>query len=210
MLGLEQSLQPLQPRVGIMSTPSPHRITQLLRAWGDGDSTALDQLTPLVHKRLHELAGFYMRGERPDHILQTTALINEAYLRLINWKSEGWKNRGHFYGVLARLMRTVLVDFARHGNYAKRGGDLARVSFQRAISVSRDRSTDFVALDDALDNLTKLDPRKAHVVELRFYCGLSVEETAATLGVSPRTVMHEWSLAKAWLYQELTQGHDES
>jgi RNA polymerase sigma factor (TIGR02999 family) len=192
-----------------MATPSSQGITQLLIAWGDGDQTALDMLTPLVYAELHRLAKGYMSGERPGHTLQTTALINEAYLRLIDWKNVHWQSRAHFFGVAAQVMRRVLVDFARSRHYAKRGIGAQQVSLDEAITIHEDRSAELIALDDALKSLAKIDPRKSQVVELRFFGGLSAEETAEELKVSQRTVEREWRLARAWLYREL-RGKDES
>lgn len=186
-----------------MTTPSSHEVTQLLLAWSDGDQAALEQLTPLVHRELRRLAKGYMRQERPGHILQTTALINEAYLRLIDWKNVHWRSRAHFFGVAAQLMRRILVDFARARQQDKRGGAACQVSLDEAAGVSAERSAEFIALDEALDRLAAIDPRRSRMVELRFFGGLSEEETAEALKVSPRTVRREWSLARAWLYREL-------
>jgi RNA polymerase sigma-70 factor (ECF subfamily) len=183
----------------------PH-LTHLLLAWSDGDESALEKLTPIVYQELHRLAHRYMRAERPGHLLQATALINEAYLRLIDWKDVHWKNRAHFIGVCARLMRRILVDFARSRDYAKRGGRSLRVSLDQMAGFSNERETDLVALDDALKSLAEIDPRKSEIVELRFFGGLSVEETAAALHISVRTVQREWSLAQAWLLTELKRG----
>jgi RNA polymerase sigma factor (TIGR02999 family) len=188
-----------------MTTPSTKEVTQLLLAWSDGDQAALDQIIPLVHGELHRLARRYMQGERVGHTLQTTALINEAYLRLVDWKNVHWQNRAHFFGVAAQLMRRILVDFARSRRYAKRGGKALQVSLEDAATLSDERRRDLIALDDALKSLASLDPRKGQIVELRFFGGLSVEETAEVMKVSPRTVMREWNLARAWLYHELGQ-----
>src|SRR5262245_54755777 len=180
------------------------RITKLLAAWADGDHAALEQLMPLVYEELHRLARRYMRRERPGHSLQTTALVNEAYLRLVDWKNVQWQNRAHFFGVAAGLMRRILVDFARSRNYAKRGGGArVTVSLDEAATVSRDRAREILALDEALRSLAVIDPRKSQVVELRFFGGLSLDETAEVLSVSSRTVLREWDLAKAWLNREL-------
>jgi RNA polymerase sigma factor (TIGR02999 family) len=189
-----------------MSMPSSHEVTQLLLAWSDGDQAALEQLTPLVYRELRRLARGYMRQERPDHILQTTALINEAYLRLIDWKDVRWQNRAHFFGVAAQLMRRILVDFARASHQAKRGGAMRQVSLDEAAAVSVERAAEFIALDEALSRLAIIDQRRSRMVELRFFGGLSEEETAEALKVSPRTVRREWSLARAWLYRELQAG----
>jgi RNA polymerase sigma factor (TIGR02999 family) len=189
-----------------MDTPSTHEITQLLIAWDKGDEVALEQLMPLVHRELHGIARRYMAGERPGHILQTTALIHEAYLRLINWKNVGWQSRAHFFGLAAQMMRHILVDFARAQRREKRGGDRLQVSLSEAANLGKEQSADLVALDDALQDLEKLDPRQARVVELRFFAGLSLEETAEVLKVSVGMVRRDWSLAEAWLYRELSKG----
>jgi RNA polymerase sigma-70 factor, ECF subfamily len=191
--------------------PSSHEVTQLLVAWSDGDQAALEQLTPLVYRELNRLAEGYMRRERPGHLLQTTALVNEAYLRLIDWKNVCWQNRAHFFGVAAQLMRRILVDFARARHQDKRGGALRQVSFDEAEAAPVEQSAEFIALDEALERLAAIDPRRSRIVELRFFGGLSEEETAEVLKVSPRTVRREWSLARAWLRRELRQGkHDEA
>jgi RNA polymerase sigma-70 factor (ECF subfamily) len=186
-----------------MRTHSPNEITQLLVAWGDGDQAALNELTPLVHEELRRLAHRYMGGERPGHTLQTTALVNEAYIRLIDWKNVRWQSRAHFFGVSAQLMRRILVDFARSRGYQKRGGGALAVSLDEAAFVSDDKGADLVALDEALKSLAKLDARQSKVVELRFFGGLSVDETAEVLKVSSGTVRRDWSLARAWLHREL-------
>ena len=183
--------------------PSSHDVTQLLVAWSDGDEAALEKLTPLVEAELHRLARRYMRDERAGHTLQTTALVNEAYLKLIDWKNVRWQNRAHFFGVSAQLMRRILVDHARKRHFQKRGGGAMKVSLAEDVLVVEDRDIDLVALDEALERLAALDARKSQLVELRFFGGLSVEETAEVLKVSPRTVMREWSLAQAWLFREL-------
>lgn len=193
-----------------MTKPSPHEVTQLLQAWSDGNEEALDKLVPLVYGELHRLARHYMSGERPGHTLQTTELVNEAYVRLIDWKNVRWQNRAHFFGVAAQMMRRILVDFARSRHYAKRGGDACRVSLSEVAVVSPERGEDLIALDEALQSLAAIDARKSRIVELRFFGGLSVDETAEVLEVSARTVMREWSLAQAWLHRELNRGksHD--
>jgi RNA polymerase sigma factor (TIGR02999 family) len=183
-------------------TPPGGEVTEFLRAWSDGDRAALDRLTPIVYDELHRLARRYMKGERPGHSLQTTALVNEAYMRLVNYKSMQWQNRAHFFAVSAQLMRRILVDHARRHNL-KRGGDVLHVSLDETPMVGGERAADLVALDDAMNLLGKLDPRKVQVVEMRFFGGLSVEETAEVLKVSAVTVMRDWSTAKAWLYREL-------
>jgi RNA polymerase sigma factor (TIGR02999 family) len=186
-----------------MTTHSPKEITRLLVAWGDGDESALAELTPLVYEELHRLAHRYMSGERGGHTLQTTALVNEAYVRLIDWKSVRWQNRAHFFGVSAQLMRRILVDFARSRGYRKRGGGAQAIELDEAAIVADDKGADMVALDEALTALAELDPRHSRVVELRFFGGLSIEETAEVLKVSPATVRRDWSLARAWLHSEL-------
>jgi RNA polymerase sigma factor (TIGR02999 family) len=189
-----------------MTTLSPKEITQLLRAWSNGDSSALEQLTPLVHAELHQLARRYLSKESPGHTLQATALVNEAYMRLIDWQNVEWQNRAHFFGVSAQLMRHILVDYARSRRSHKRGGGAVEVSLDQAAIISSERAADFVALDDALTSLAAFDERKSHIIELRFFGGLSIEETAEVLKISPATVKREWSLAQAWLYRELKQG----
>jgi RNA polymerase sigma factor (TIGR02999 family) len=178
-------------------------ITQLLLAWNEGDAQALDRLMPLVQDELHRLAHRYMAGERPGHPLQTTALINEAYLRLIDSSRVRWQNRSHFFAVSAQLMRRILVDFARARDKLKRGGDAVQVSLDEAMEIPLEPSADLIALDDALTTLATFDERKSKVIELRFFGGLSVEETAEVLKVSPVTVMRDWGLAKVWLLREL-------
>ncbi|HEX8068831.1 MAG TPA: sigma-70 family RNA polymerase sigma factor [Pyrinomonadaceae bacterium] len=187
-----------------MVTPSPQEVTQLLAAWGDGDRAALDRLLPLVYEELRRLAHRYMRRERPGHSLQTTALVNEAYLRLVDQTRVRWQGRAHFYGIAAQMMRRVLVDHARARGYAKRGGAAQHVPLDEALVVSAARADEVVALDDALKTLAEIDQRKAQLVELRFFGGLSIEEAAAVLQVSPGTVMREWTLAKAWLKRAVT------
>src|SRR5262245_41284704 len=184
----------------VMVVPSRPEITGLLRAWRDGDSSALERLVPLVETELHRLAHRYLAQERPGHTLQTTALVNEAYLRLIDWKNVQWQDRAHFVGVAARLMRYILVGYARRQPHRRVG---CQVSLDHALEVSPSRSPDLVAVDDALKTLAAFDTRKSQIVELRFFGGLSVEETAEVLQVAPITVMREWNKAKAWLYDEL-------
>ena len=186
-----------------MQAQSSQEITALLIAWSEGDETALDRLAPLIHSELHRLARHYMSRERPGHMLQTTALVNEAYLRLIDWKNVRWQNRAHFFGVAAQMMRRILVDFARERQYLKHGGGALRVSLDEAASFVAHGNTDLVALDEALTALAEVDPRKVRVVEMRFFAGLSVEEIANVLKVSKETVMRDWRLAKVWLLREL-------
>jgi RNA polymerase sigma-70 factor, ECF subfamily len=197
-----KSQQPVNKKA---QPPDIGEVSGLLRAWSEGDRGALDLLTPVVYDELRRLARRYMRGERPGHSLQTTALVNEAYMRLVDYKSMQWQNRAHFFAVSSQLMRRILVEHARRHNL-KRGGGVQHVSLDDTAEVGGDRAADLVALDDALDALARLDPRKVQVVEMRFFGGLSVEETAEVLKISPVTVMRDWSTAKAWLYRELTSG----
>jgi RNA polymerase sigma-70 factor (ECF subfamily) len=190
---------------GAQPEAAPGDVSQLLRAWRDGDRGALEKLTPIVYAELHRLARRYMRGERAGHSLQTTALVNEAYMRLVDYKRMQWQNRAHFFAVSAQLMRRILVDHARRHNL-KRGGGLKRVSLENIALVDNERGEDLVALDDAMKRLVEFDPRKAQVVEMRFFGGLSVEETAEVLKISAVTVMRDWSTARAWLYRELAGG----
>jgi RNA polymerase sigma-70 factor (ECF subfamily) len=190
------------PRQRLTTTPSL-QITQLLVAWGQGDEAALAQLIPLVHVELRRMARRQMGRERQGHTLQASALVNEAYLRLIDIRQVRWQNRAHFFAVSARLMRRILVDSARSRRYLKRGGGAPKVSLDEALQVGDERGKDLVALDDALQALAAVDARKSQVVELRYFGGLSVEETAEALHVSPETVMRDWKLAKAWLLREL-------
>ena len=186
-----------------MPQPSPHEVSRLLRAWSSGDEAALQTLIPLVYEELHRIARRYMGREREGHTLQTSALVNEAYLRLVDWKNVEWQNRAHFFAVSAQMMRRILVDFARDRRYLKRGGGALQVSLAEAAGMTSERGTDLVALDDALNSLAEVDKRKSEVVELRFFGGLSVEETAEVLKVSAETVMRDWKLAKVWLLREL-------
>jgi RNA polymerase sigma factor (TIGR02999 family) len=180
-------------------------VSAILQAWSAGDRSALDRLTPIVYDELHRLARRYMKGERSGHSLQATALVNEAYIRLVDYRRMRWQDRAHFFAASAQLMRRILVEHARRRN-VKRGAGLPHVSLDEAAVVDDGATTDLVALDDAMSALERFDPRKAQVVEMRFFGGLSVEETAAVLKVSPVTVMRDWSSAKAWLYRELTAG----
>jgi RNA polymerase sigma factor (TIGR02999 family) len=189
-----------------MQSPQTREITQLLVAWNNGDRLALEQLTPLVHKELHRIARRHMARERPGHILQTTALVNEAYMRLIDWENVEWQNRAHFFALAAQLMRRILVDFARTRACEKRGGGGIEVSLSEADKVDGGQSADLVGLDDALKGLETLNSRQARVVELRFFAGLNHEETAEALNVSVGTVKRDWSMAQAWLYLELNKG----
>jgi len=188
-----------------MGTHSPKEITRLLIAWSEGDESALADLTPLVYEELHRLAHHYMSNERAGHTLQTSALVNEAYVRLIDWKNVRWQNRAHFFGVSAQLMRRILVDFARSRRYRKRGGGEPVVALENAAELTSKKGTDLVALDEALISLSRLDARQSKVVELRFFGGLSIEEAAEVLKISPATVRRDWSLARAWLHRELAK-----
>ena len=184
--------------------PSP-KITHLLVAWSNGDRAALEALTPLVQQELHALAVRCMAAERPGHVLRATALVNEAYIRLVNWKDVRWQNRAHFFALAAQIMRRVLVDIARAQGRAKRGGRQLQVSLSDAANMASDKNADVVALDDALKTLETIDSRKSQVVEMRFFGGLSHDEIAAVLQVSVATVRRDWSLARAWLHRELSR-----
>lgn len=186
-----------------MSTSSQN-ITKLLVDWRNGDQAALDRLMPLVYAELRRMANYYMRNERKGHTLQTSALVNEAYLRLVDHENIEWQNRSHFFGLAAQAMRRILVDHARSRNYQKRGGDAERVSFDEAANFAEERATELIALDEALQELAKLDPRKSRIVEMRYFGGLSGEETAEALGISTATVSRDWETAKAWLLRELS------
>ena len=179
-------------------------MTELLLAWGRGDRSALDELVPVVHQELRRLARLQMRGERDNHTLQTTALVNEAFIRLVDLRRIRWQDRAHFLALSARLMRRILVDHARSRNTHKRGEGAVNVALDDSIVVPGERGADLVALDDALESLTLMDPRKGQVVELRFFGGLSVEETAEALHISPETVLRDWRLAKVWLLREVS------
>jgi len=187
-------------------TPSPDEVTQLLLDWSNGNEAALERLTPLVYDELHRLARRHMRRERSGHTLQTSALVNEAYVRLIDQRRVHWQSRTQFFSIASRLMRRVLVDHARGHNRAKRGGGALQVSLDEAAVVSQDRAAELIALDDALSSLAAIDQRKTQVVELRFFGGMSVEETAEVLKVSAVTVMRDWSTAKAWLKRAIETG----
>jgi RNA polymerase sigma factor (TIGR02999 family) len=188
-----------------MAAASPQEITELLLAWSEGEQDALRKLAPLVYGELHRLAHHYMAGERTGHTLQSTALVNEAYLRLVDSSRVKWQNRAHFFAVSAQLMRRILVDFARSRQYAKRGGKAHVVSLDE-VAVVDEECAELAALDDAMNALSAIDPRKSRVVELRFFGGLSVEETAEVLKVSGETVSRDWRLAKVWLRRELSRG----
>jgi RNA polymerase sigma-70 factor (ECF subfamily) len=186
-----------------MGLPVAHDVTALLRAWSKGDRSALDELIPLVYGELHRLAHHYMRCEGGPRLLQTTALVNEAYLRLIDASRVNWQNRAHFFAVSAQLMRRILVDYARSRQRHKRGSGVAPRFLEEALTVSREASTDLVALDEALDALAAVSPRQSQTVELRFFGGLTVEETAEVLKVSPETVQRDWKVSKAWLLRAM-------
>jgi RNA polymerase sigma-70 factor, ECF subfamily len=187
-----------------MALDTKQEVTELLQKWSAGDAAALDELTPVIYSELHRIAKRYMNRERDGHTLQTTALVNEAYMRLIDWKTAKWENRAHFFGVSAQLMRRILVDFARKRPKISTGEAARHVSLEEAFTITTEKTADLVALDEALNELAKFDERKARIVELKFFGGLSVEETAEVLKVAPVTVMREWQKAKAWLYRELS------
>ncbi len=189
--------------------PASRDVTQLLVDWSNGDQTALDKLLPLVNDELRRLARHYMRRESPGHTLQTSALVNEAYLRLIDQKNVRWQNRAHFFGIAAQLMRRILIDHARKAHYAKRGGGALKVSLDEAAAVTGARAVELLAVDEALEKLTAMDARKGRIVELRFFGGLTEEETAEVVGISVPTVQREWRAAKAWLRRMLAEGKDD-
>jgi RNA polymerase sigma factor (TIGR02999 family) len=188
-----------------MASPAPKEVTQLLIAWSNGEEEALEKLVPLIYDELRRIARRYMKREPAGHTLQTTALVNEAYLRLIEQKGMKWQNRAHFFAISAQLMRRILVSMARARHANKRGGEARQVSLDEALVISEERAAELVALDDAMNELAALDPRRSRVVELRYFGGLSVEETAEVLNISPETVMRDWKRAKAWLYTELNR-----
>ena len=190
-----------------MSDPlfSPHEITQLLAEWSDGNQTALDKLYPLVYDELHKMARRYMGRERRGHTLQTTALINEAYVRLVDQKNVHWQNRSHFFAISAQIMRRILIDHARREHYAKRGGGAQKISLDEVAIVAVERASSLILLDEALTRLGEIDPRRSQVVELRYFGGLNNEEIAGVLKISENTVTRDWNMARAWLYQELTE-----
>jgi RNA polymerase sigma factor (TIGR02999 family) len=189
-----------------MTTPEPEEVSQLLKDWSDGDQAALDKVMPVVYQELRRLAHHYMRKERVGHTLQTTALVNEAYLRLADYKKMRWQSRTHFFAVAAQVMRRILVENARSRNYAKRGGGAQKVEFDETAVVSAGRSAEVIAVDEALTELESWDARKGRIVELRFFGGLSIDETAEVMKVSPTTVQREWRSAKAWLYKAISEG----
>jgi len=183
---------------------SQHQVTQLLHKWSEGDESALEELAPLVHDELHRLAHQHMRREAPGHVLQTSALINEAYLRLVDQPQINWQSRSHFYGIAARIMRRILVDDARKRNAAKRGGSLIQVPLDEAHNLVEEQAANVTALDDALQRLERIDERQGKIIELRFFGGLSIEETAKVLEVSEGTIIRDWTFARAWLRNEMT------
>ncbi len=183
--------------------PAPSEITRLLIAWSDGDRAALDRLLPLIERELHRIARHYMRRESPGHTLQTTALVNEAYFRLVDQKSVRWQNRAHFFAIAAKIMRRILLNYARDRQRDKRGGQAVQVSLSEVAVAAEEKSAELIALDEALVRLAATDERKCRVVELRYFGGLSVEETAEVLGVSAVTVARDWKMAKAWLAREI-------
>ena len=186
-------------------SPAGHQITELLAEWREGNQSALDELYPLVYDELHRLARRYMSRERKDHTLQTTALINEAYVRLVDQKNVNWANRSHFFAISAQIMRRILIDHARRHAYAKRGGGAQQVSLEEVAAIAPDQGRELVRLDEALKTLAERDPRRSQVVELRYFGGLNNEEIAGVLHVSENTVTRDWNMARAWLYQQLTE-----
>lgn len=190
-----------------MAKRASAEVTQLLLAWSDGDEQALQELLPLVNRELHRMARCYMAGERPNHTLQASALVNEAYLKLVDNRKVRWQNRAHFFGISAQLMRRILVDSARRRNYLKRGAGARQVTLDESSISGGGKSKDLITIDDALNALATVDPRKARVVELRFFGGLTVQETAEVLKVSSDTVLRDWRLAKVWLYSEITKAN---
>jgi RNA polymerase sigma factor (TIGR02999 family) len=186
-----------------VTTISQTGVTELLVHWSEGDQEALNKLIPLVYDELHKLASRYLRRERRDHTLQTTAVVHEVYLKLVNQRDANFENRLHFFAVAAQIMRRILVDYARRHHASKRGGDLYKLSLDEALVTSEEKGADLLALDEALDRLAAIDPRQSRVVELRVFAGLTLEETAQALNISPSTVRREWSMAKAWLHRQI-------
>ncbi len=186
-----------------MANASRQDVSDLLIDWGQGDQEALNKLIPLVYDELHKLASRYLRRERRDHTLQTTAVVHEAYLKLVNQRDANFENRLHFFAVAAQIMRRILVDYARRHHASKRGGDLYKLSLDEALVTSEEKGADLLALDEALERLAAIDPRQSRVVELRVFAGLTLEETAQALNISPSTVRREWSMAKAWLHRQI-------
>ncbi len=192
------------------STPAPHEVTQLLSDCSDANQDAFNQLFPLVYEELRRLAHRYMTQERSGHTLQTTAVVHEAYLRLIDQKHVQWQNRAHFFAIASQMMRRILITHAQSHAYAKRGGGTLKVSLDEVAVLSPERATELIALDEALKSLTAIDPRRSQVVELRFFGGMDNEEIAEVLKISPNTVTRDWNVAKAWLYREMRKEQDES
>ena len=188
-----------------MEHETPSEVSQLLQCWLGGDRQALDTLLPLVYKELRRLAHFQLRNERPNHTLQSAALVHEAYLRLVGMNSPQWESRTHFFAIAAQLMRQILVDYARRHRAAKRGGSICKLSLEDATMASRRKDVDVVALDDALKTLAKMDPRQGRVVELRFFAGLSLEEISEAMEIAPATVQRDWTAARAWLHREISR-----
>ena len=189
-----------------MAQSPPHEVTQLLEDWSSGDQAALDKLMPLVEAELHRLAHHYMNRERVGHTLQTTALVDEAYLRLVGQKNIDWQNRAHFFGIAAKLMRQILVDYARKRHFAKRGGNAWPVSLDEAAVVAEERASEMISLDEALRELAEIAPEQSRIVELRFFGGLTIEETAEVMRLSVDKVKRDWSMAKTWLYHQMKPG----
>lgn len=187
-----------------MPSDSPSQVTLLLSRWRSGDREALDALMPLVYQELRRLARHYLSQERPDHTLQSTALVHEAYVRLLGQSAPEWKSRAHFFGVAARLMRQILVDHARNHGAAKRGGNSVKLTLSEGLVGRKGTDIDLIALDNALNNLAELSPQQSHIVELRFFSGLTIEDTSEVLGVSPATVKRSWTTARAWLFREMS------
>ena len=200
------TVRPVLEFAAFMPTMSPQEVTQLLADWGKGDRSALDKLFPLVQSELRRIAQRQMSHERPGHTLQATALVNEAYLKLAGQQGFDWQNRAHFFAVSAQVMRHILIDHARAHARDKRGGGAVKVSLNDALVVAEDQAAHFIALDDALRVLERLDPQKGKIVELRYFGGLSIDEAAEVMNVSPRTVRREWQRARAWLYRMMTEG----
>jgi RNA polymerase sigma factor (TIGR02999 family) len=185
---------------------SPNEVSQLLKVWRDGNREALDALLPLVYKELRRVAHFQLRNERPNHSLQSAGLVNEAYLRLVGMSSPQWESRTHFFAIAAQLMRQILVDYARRHRAAKRGGSIAKVSLEEGGGAAKKQDLDVVALDDALKDLAKIDPRQSRVVELRYFAGLSLQEISEVMEIAPATVQRDWTAARAWLHREMMRG----
>lgn len=189
-----------------MGRPEPEGVTRMLLNWGQGDQAALERLIPLVYDELRRLAHRYMQRERAGHTLQTTALVNEAYLRLVDQRKANFKNRAHFFAICANIMRRILVDYARSRRYRKREGEARKVSLEEAAALSSERAAEVLAVDEALGKLASIDPRKSQIIELRFFGGLTIEETAEVIGASHATIEREWNMARAWLYREIGRG----